>query len=144
MLARRAIAGRFLQDCDPARRRVGCGMTIPASAQLREEILQSLRMVIDPELGKNLVDLGLIYRVDVDERGAACVEMSTTTSGCPAAPYLKDAVHSAVWIVPGIAQVDVLLTYDPLWSPDRISDAISHKFAGTGSGLGTSAVSRLN
>lgn len=100
---------------------------------LREAVLESLRMVIDPELGENLVDLGLIYRVDVDDRGAACIEMSTTTKGCPAAAYLKDAVHSAVWIVPGIEQVDVLLTYDPPWSPEMISGAIGHKF-GVGSG----------
>ena len=107
-------------------------MTVLESDRLREEVLQSPRMVIDPELGENLIDLGLIYRVDVDDRGVALVEMTTTTRGCPAAAYLKDAVHSAVWIVPGIAEVDVLLTYEPLWSPDRISDAISLKF-GAGS-----------
>lgn len=107
-------------------------MSAPATDQLREDVLQSLRMVIDPELGENLVDLGLIYRVDVDDQGAARIEMSTTTKGCPAAAYLKDAVHSAVWIVPGIERVDVLLTYEPAWSPDRIGDAIRHKF-GAGS-----------
>ena len=101
--------------------------------ELREAVLESLRMVIDPELGENLVDLGLIYRVDVDDRGTARIEMSTTTKGCPAATYLKDAVHSAVWILPGIEQVDVLLTYDPPWSPEMISGAIGHKF-GAGSG----------
>lgn len=103
-------------------------MSEQATDRLRVAVLQSLRMVIDPELGENLVDLGLIYRVDVDGRGAARVEMSTTTKGCPASAYLKDAVHSAVWIVPGIVEVEVLLTYEPPWSPDMIGQAIRHKF----------------
>lgn len=103
-------------------------MTELRQDQLRDDVLQSLRMVIDPELGENLVDLGLVYRVDVDDRGVAHVEMTTTTRGCPAAGYLKDAVHSAAWIVSGVEQVHVRLTYEPAWSPDRISDAIRHKF----------------
>jgi metal-sulfur cluster biosynthetic enzyme len=87
-------------------------------------------MVLDPELGENLVDLGLIYHLDVDDRGVARVEMSTTTRGCPAAAYLQDAVESAVRIVPGIQHVDVLLTYEPPWSPDRMSDAVIQKLGG--------------
>jgi len=100
--------------------------------RLRKNVMRSLRMVIDPELGENLVDLGLIYRVDVDDQGAARVEMSTTTRGCPATAYIKDAVHSAVWLVPGIAHVDVLLTYEPSWSPEMISESLRHKFGTTG------------
>lgn len=100
-----------------------------AQGELGQAVLDSLRMVIDPELGENLVDLGLIYRVDVDHRGQARIEMTTTTKGCPAAAFLKDAVHSAVWIVPGIQQVEVLLTYEPPWSPDLMSDTIGHKFS---------------
>lgn len=103
-----------------------------AREQLHRDVLESLRMVIDPELGENLVDLGLIYSVEVDEDGVARVEMSTTTKGCPAAAYLKDAVRSAVWIVPGISHADVELIYEPPWSPERISDAIAHKFGRTG------------
>lgn len=96
--------------------------------RLRHDALQSLRMVIDPELGENLVDLGLIYRLEIDELGVARVEMSTTTKGCPATAYLRDAVHSAIWIVPGINHADVVLTYDPPWSPDMMDSAIARKF----------------
>jgi metal-sulfur cluster biosynthetic enzyme len=103
-------------------------LTERTSKQLHEDVLQSLRMVIDPELGENLVDLGLIYRVDINDQGFAQIDMSTTTKGCPAAAYLRDAVHSAVEIVPGIEEVEVQLTYEPPWSPDMMSTAISDKF----------------
>lgn len=106
-------------------------MTENGTEELRERILQSLRMVIDPELGENLVDLGLIYAIEIEEGKVVHIEMSTTTRGCPAAGYLRDAVHSAAWIVPGIEDVDVELTYDPPWTPDLISYAIRHKFAGS-------------
>lgn len=88
---------------------------------LRERILSSLRMVIDPELGENVVDLGLIYRVDVGDDGAAHVEMTTTMKGCPATAYLKDAVQSAAWVVPGVEYADVRLTYEPPWTPERMN-----------------------
>lgn len=110
-------------------------MNDDARKQLHEDVRQSLRLVIDPELGENLVDLGLIYRIDIDDGGEVRIDMSTTTRGCPAAAYLKDAVHSAVSTVPGIGHVEVLLTYDPPWSSDRIDGTIRYKFAGGNGGL---------
>lgn len=102
-------------------------MSTAVDAQLREDALNALRSVIDPELGENLVDLGLIYRVDVD--GAAVrVEMSTTTKGCPAASFLRHAVYTAVSIVPGVETVEVELTYDPPWTPDMMEGATRNKF----------------
>lgn len=109
-------------------------MTDPDTAALREAVLQSLRMVIDPELGENLVDLGLIYRLDITAGGRARIEMSTTTKGCPAAAYLKDAVQSAAWIVPGVEHVEVILSDDPPWTPALISDAILDRFNAAGGG----------
>lgn len=97
--------------------------------QLHEKVRQALKLVVDPELGENLADLGLIYRVDVDDAGNAHIDMTTTTRGCPAAAYLKDAVRAAVLSVAGIEHVEVLLTYDPPWSPNRIDGAIKHKFS---------------
>ena len=94
---------------------------------LEESVRQSLRMVIDPELGENVVDLGLIYKVAAVEAGVVHVEMTTTTAGCPAAAYLRDAVASAAWIVEGIQHVEVVLTYDPPWTPDMMNaDARAH------------------
>jgi metal-sulfur cluster biosynthetic enzyme len=100
-------------------------MAADSDEALHAAVLQALRQVIDPELGENLVDLGLIYSVDV-ERGAARIVMSTTTIGCPAAAYLKDAVASAS-AASGATDVEVTLTYDPPWTPDLMNPSIRQR-----------------
>lgn len=89
---------------------------------LADSVRESLRAVIDPELGENVVDLGLIYFVAVDERSTAHVVMTTTTRGCPAVSYLKEGVARAACTVPGVAAAEVAVTYEPLWSPDMMSE----------------------
>jgi len=89
---------------------------------LVENIKGSLRGVIDPELGHNVVDLGLIYEVTVESGAAAHVVMTTTTRGCPATAFLKQGVYESASSVPGIASVDVTLTYDPPWTSQMMSD----------------------
>ncbi|TPN51486.1 metal-sulfur cluster assembly factor [Mesorhizobium sp. B1-1-7] len=84
-------------------------------------VREALRMVIDPELGENVVDLGLIYQVSVGHDGTAQIEMTTTTRACPATGYLKDAVQTAAWIVPGIHHVDIRLTYEPSWTSEMMN-----------------------
>lgn len=103
-------------------------MSGAGEAALREAVMSALRVVIDPELGENVVDLGLIYRIDIAEDGAAVVEMTTTTKGCPATSYLKEAVEAAAWAVPGIAYADVRLTYEPPWTPDMMSPVAQQRF----------------
>ncbi len=80
-----------------------------------------LREVIDPELGINIVDLGLVYDVRVDE-GVARVRMTLTTPGCPLGAYIDDEVRSCLWGAPGVDDVDVQLVWDPPWHPDQMSD----------------------
>ncbi len=94
-------------------------------------IRQALRMVIDPELGENVVDLGLIYEIAVED-GVVRIEMTTTTRGCPATNYLREAVEQAAWALPGIHFVEVKLTYEPPWTPELMNeDAKAHLgFAG--------------
>lgn len=89
---------------------------------LAEEVRTSLRQVIDPELGYNIVDLGLIYEVLVGTDGAAFVSMTTTTPGCPATNYLLEGTRECTSAVAGIQTVEVELTYDPPWSPEMMSD----------------------
>src|SRR5690606_15287688 len=103
----RAAGRRLVPHRHPPGRRSGRFMTGEARGRLRDAVLEALRMVIDPELGESLVDLGLIYGIDVDEQGGVRIAMSTTTRGCPATAYLKDAVHSAASFVPGVEGVDV-------------------------------------
>ncbi|MBP2234930.1 metal-sulfur cluster biosynthetic enzyme [Sinorhizobium kostiense] len=86
-----------------------------------DAIRDALRMIIDPELGRNIVELGLIYDVSVEDGGIAHVTMTTTTRGCPASEYLKEAVRNCVWYVPGVEYAEVRLTYEPAWTPAMMS-----------------------
>ncbi len=87
----------------------------------RELALEALRGVIDPELGINVVDLGLIYGVDVDG-DHVYVTMGVTTPACPLGTHLIEIAETAVRVaLPTVEKVDVALTRDPPWSPDRMS-----------------------
>ncbi|CAG0997256.1 Fe-S protein maturation auxiliary factor SufT [Burkholderiales bacterium] len=93
-----------------------------------DAVLAAISTVIDPEAGMNVVDLGLIYDVGIDA-GRVTVTMTMTTPTCPVGDYLRDAVGDAVRDrFPSIAAVDVELTFDPPWTPDRMSDAARAKF----------------
>ncbi|MBB4186448.1 metal-sulfur cluster biosynthetic enzyme [Sinorhizobium terangae] len=75
-------------------------MSAPDNDELVERIRDALRIVIDPELGSNVVDLGLIYDIEVQEGGVVRVTMTTTVKGCPATAFLKEAVQNCVWSSP--------------------------------------------
>jgi metal-sulfur cluster biosynthetic enzyme len=81
----------------------------------------ALRTVIDPELGVNIVDLGLVYNAEV-VGGVARILITTTTPACPLGPYLSDAIRWALLDIDGVLDVDIEVTYDPLWSPDLMSE----------------------
>jgi metal-sulfur cluster biosynthetic enzyme len=83
-------------------------------------IREQLRQVIDPELGYNIVDLGLVYEVAV-AGGRARVVMTTTTPGCPATNYLRQGAGECAAGVEGVDAAEVELTYDPRWSPEMMS-----------------------
>lgn len=91
------------------------------SGPLQDAIRAALREVVDPELGRNIVDLGLIYGVEVGVGGAVCVTMTTTVPGCPLAGFLKQAVAAATGAVAGVTAVDVNLTWEPAWEPAMIA-----------------------
>jgi metal-sulfur cluster biosynthetic enzyme len=83
--------------------------------------MEVLRQVEDPELGMDVVDLGLVYEVDV-ENAKAKVLYSLTSMGCPAGPLIAQDMEGAVRQVEGIEDVELELTFDPPWTPDRMSD----------------------
>lgn len=97
-------------------------MTVEDNDALAEQVRQALRLVIDPELGYNILDLGLIYFVGIQDGGIASIVMTTTTQGCPATNYLKEGARESAWSVPGIEFVDVALTYDPPWTPAMMTE----------------------
>jgi metal-sulfur cluster biosynthetic enzyme len=83
-------------------------------------VLDALRTVVDPELGLSIVDLGLVYGIEIDE-SAVRVTMTLTAQGCPLHAVMTDWVREAVARLPGVERVDVELTFDPPWTPDRIA-----------------------
>jgi len=87
------------------------------------DIREALRHVVDPEIGVNIVDLGLVYRVEV-EGARARIAMTMTSPACPLAEYLKELVTSAIrQHVSEVVDVDVHLVWEPPWDPDMMSDA---------------------
>lgn len=99
------------------------GAAAAGTGDLVTQVESKLRLVIDPELGFNIVDLGLVYNVEIWEGSVVHVLMTTTTQGCPATSYLKDGARGAAWSVPGVELVDVELTYDPPWTPQMMTPA---------------------
>ncbi|HEY2742336.1 MAG TPA: metal-sulfur cluster assembly factor [Gaiellaceae bacterium] len=87
----------------------------------RDEVMEILRTVEDPELGMDIVDLGLLYDVEVEDSKAKVI-YSLTSMGCPAGPLIAQDIDSAIRQVEGIQEVELELTFDPPWTPDRMSD----------------------
>jgi radical SAM protein len=92
-----------------------------ATAVGETDVMRALEGVLDPELGMSVVKLGLIYGVRIDG-GAVSITMTLTAQGCPLHGVMTDGVREAVARLPGVGRVDVALTFDPPWSPDRIRD----------------------
>jgi FeS assembly SUF system protein len=90
---------------------------------LKDEVIAALRKVYDPELPINIYDLGLIYEAEADDSGLARVLMTLTAPTCPVAGTLPGEVERKVRAVPGVTDVKVELTFDPPWSPERMSQA---------------------
>lgn len=84
-------------------------------------ILTALKHVLDPEIGVNIVDLGLVYEVKV-ENGDVYIKMTMTTPGCPLHESISKGAEEAVRQLPGIESVKVDLVWEPAWTPERMSD----------------------
>lgn len=93
----------------------------PGEGPSRADVLEVLRMVIDPELGVNVVDLGLIYEVNVDDDEVA-VTYTLTSMGCPVGPLIEQQIQQVVTTLPGVGVVRSTVTFDPPWSMDRMSE----------------------
>jgi metal-sulfur cluster biosynthetic enzyme len=87
----------------------------------KEEVFEALRQVEDPELGMDIVELGLLYDVEVQGQRVK-VTHSLTSMGCPAGPMIQEDIIRVTREVPGVEDVDIELTWDPPWSPERMSD----------------------
>ena len=88
----------------------------------REDVLEALKQVFDPELGLNIVDLGLVYDVEVDDRGDVDVRYSLTTMGCPIGPMIEDQMRAFLAPLPGLGEVRPEFVIRPPWTPEMMSD----------------------
>ena len=85
------------------------------------DVREALRHVVDPEIGVNIVDLGLVYRIEV-EGARARIAMTMTSPACPLVDYLQDLVTSAIrQHVPDVVEVDITVEWEPPWDPDMMS-----------------------
>ena len=98
------------------------GLSRLSSMQVtKDDVIEAMRGVEDPELGMDIVDLGLLY--DVDVAGSKVkVTHSLTSMGCPAGPLIQQNIEEVVRAMPEVEEVETELTWDPPWTPDKMSD----------------------
>lgn len=96
----------------------------PASDITEDSVRLALRKVKDPELNLNIIDLGLVYTITVDEGNKVIVDMSLTSPGCPAGPQIMGDVERTIQALPGVGKVVINLVWEPYWSPERIEPKV--------------------
>ena len=97
---------------------------IPAEEleRLSTDIVSALKTIYDPEIPADIYELGLIYRVDIDDSRHVKIDMTLTAPGCPVAGDMPIWVQDAVAAVPGVSGAEANIVFDPPWSPERMSD----------------------
>ena len=88
---------------------------------IQERIFNALGSVIDPELGLDIINLGLVYGIDFDDNGKTVIRMTLTTMGCPLADMLTSEINSALKEIPEVTEVEVKLVWYPAWTVDKMS-----------------------
>jgi FeS assembly SUF system protein len=91
-------------------------------ARMTDDIIAALKTVYDPEIPADIYELGLIYKVDIEDDRAVNIEMTLTTPNCPSAAELPTQVENAVASVNGVREAKVNIVWDPPWDPSRMSD----------------------
>ena len=91
-------------------------------APSEDQVLEALKSVIDPELGINIVDLGLVYEVDVADDGDVDIQYTLTTMGCPIGPLIEDQMRAFLAPLDGIGEVRPEMVLRPAWNPEMMSE----------------------
>lgn len=92
--------------------------------QTPESIRKALRQVKDPELNLNIIDIGLVYGIDINDTGDVHVQMTLTSPGCPAGAEIMGDVKNVVSDLEGVQSVDVELVWDPYWTPEKMDPRV--------------------
>lgn len=97
-------------------------MTQEEKTKIEERIVDVLKTVYDPEIPVNIYDLGMIYKIDVDERGNLDMDMTFTAPSCPAADFILEDVRTKVESVDGVKSANINLVFDPVWDQSMMSE----------------------
>ena len=111
-------------EANAAATRTAAESAIPEDelARLTDDIIGALKTVYDPEIPADIYELGLVYRIDIEDDRSVKIDMTLTAPGCPVAGEMPGWVQNAVSSVEGVSDVDVQMTFDPPWTPDRMSE----------------------
>ena len=90
--------------------------------RMTDDIVAALKTVFDPEIPADIYELGLVYKIDIEDDRSVKIDMTLTAPGCPVAGEMPGWVENAVGAVEGVSGVEVNMTFDPPWSPDRMSE----------------------
>jgi metal-sulfur cluster biosynthetic enzyme len=89
-----------------------------------EQVRDALRAVKDPELNLNVIDLGLVYEIEVGEGGEVRVEMTLTSPGCPVGPEMLSEAQAVLEKIEGVTKADVQLVWEPYWTPEKMDPRV--------------------
>lgn len=90
---------------------------------LKAQVIERLRTIYDPEIPVNIYDLGLIYKIDINEKAAVAIEMTLTSPGCPVAQTFPGTVETEIKAVEGVTDVKVELVWNPPWTQEQMTEA---------------------
>jgi len=91
-------------------------------ARITDDIISALKTVYDPEIPADIYELGLVYKIDIEDDRSVKIDMTLTAPGCPVAGEMPGWVQNAVSAVEGVSDVEVNMVFDPPWTPDRMSE----------------------
>ncbi len=90
---------------------------------IRKKVIDEIKKIYDPEIPVNIYELGLIYKIDIDDKNMVKIDMTLTTPNCPVAESLPKQVKDNIMKVEGVSDVDLKLVWEPPWSKDKMSEA---------------------
>ena len=92
-------------------------------SNVKDKVIEEIKKIFDPEIPVNIYELGLIYKLEVDEKNKVNVDMTLTSPNCPVAESLPNQVKENIMKVDGVSDVDLKLVWDPPWTKDKMSEA---------------------
>ena len=116
-----ALAQSLVEEAAPAPAKTS-SISPDELARLSDDVVAALKTVYDPEIPADIFELGLIYKIDIEDDRMVKIVMTLTAPGCPVAGEMPGWVENAVGAVEGVSGVTVEMTFDPPWTPDRMSE----------------------